>query len=85
MQAEHEKHLEQIKQEAIQVIDSAYRGGQEEHGGRLWEKENLLDEAIKEATDQLVYLLSERQRRRGTFSPASRSMESRPQTHSALR
>jgi len=35
-----------------------YVTGQKEHGGNLWEKEGLLDMAIDEAIDQVIYLLT---------------------------
>jgi hypothetical protein len=41
-------------------VDAKYRKGQEEHGGLLTEltSETLCDHAIEEAIDQVVYLLS---------------------------
>ena len=33
-----------------------YEAGQAEHGGRLWTKPGLLDEAIKEVIDLACYL-----------------------------
>jgi hypothetical protein len=35
-----------------------YKKGQEEHGGNLWEKPNLLDNAIDEVVDLAIYLLT---------------------------
>lgn len=58
MELQSEEHLEWLKEEAQKRIDSKYRMGQEEHGGYLPDKEGLLDEAINEAIDMLVYLLT---------------------------
>lgn len=54
----HEEHLGKLLEEIMIRVDEKYRIGQIEHGGKLWEKEGLLDEAINEAVDQLVYLLT---------------------------
>jgi hypothetical protein len=60
MNKENEKHLDRIINEAIILIDKKYTKGQHKHGGNLWEKSanQLLNEAIDEAVDQLVYLLT---------------------------
>lgn len=63
MSPEHERHLSRIIFKASELIEAKYRAGQKEHGGNLWEKDNLLDEAINEAVDLVVYLLSEKERR----------------------
>ena len=41
-------------------MDKRYRAGQREHGGHLWKKP-VLNEALAEATDLLVYLHTLRQ------------------------
>ncbi len=63
MNPEHEEHLAGIVQEASLRISSKYRKGQARHGGALWEfcPHALLEEAINEAVDQLVYLLTLRE------------------------
>ncbi len=55
-----EAHLERVKQEFLAIVDSKYRSGAQEHGGELLEVPGLviLDYAIEEAVDQVVYLLS---------------------------
>ncbi len=60
MTDEQEIHLARIKHEAGVLISDKYRKGQNEHGGNLWDKEvyELLDNAIDEAVDQVVYLLT---------------------------
>lgn len=61
MDQEHENHLGYILEETMVRLDEKYRKGQAEHGGKLWEKDGLLDEAINEALDQVVYLLTLKQ------------------------
>jgi hypothetical protein len=58
MDPEHEAHLDTIKTQITELIDTKYRAGQKEHGGTLWQKPGLLDEAIKEVVDLAVYLLT---------------------------
>ena len=60
MTPEQEKHLERIKVEFVRLVDPKYRNGQAEHGGNLLDHsaEKLLDSAINEAVDQIVYLLT---------------------------
>lgn len=55
---QHEEHLQQIKDDFTKLVDIKYRSGQKEHGGNLWEKEGLIDMAIDEAIDQVVYLIT---------------------------
>jgi hypothetical protein len=59
-----ERHLARILRESQKLIDEKYRKGQAEHGGSLDEMpaEKLLDEAILEAVDQMVYLLTLREK-----------------------
>jgi hypothetical protein len=60
MTKEQEKHLLKIKQQFDIAVDYKYRKGQKEHGGNLFDNspEHLLDCAIEEAIDLLVYLLT---------------------------
>ena len=62
MTPEQERHLQGIKDEFIRLVDEKYRRGSAEHGGTLMEKSGawLLDEAISEALDIVVYLLTKR-------------------------
>ena len=64
MQNEHFDHLNNLETEFVGLLRTKYISGQEEHGGKLWLKTNLLDEAINEAIDQVVYLLTLRQQLR---------------------
>lgn len=43
---------------ARQLIYAKYMDGQQEHGGRLWRKRGIIDMAIEEAVDQVIYLLT---------------------------
>ena len=58
-----EQHLNDIQNEALQRINEKYMKGQKEHGGNLWEvpPQEILEEAINEAIDQIVYLLTLKQ------------------------
>lgn len=56
-----EEHLEDVKFEFTRLVDAKYRAGQKEHSGNLWLKKGLIDMAIDEAVDQVVYLLTLKQ------------------------
>jgi hypothetical protein len=43
------------------MATAKYEKGQREHGGNLWQKDGLLDEAINEAIDQVVCLITLKQ------------------------
>ena len=58
MGLEQELHLQRIKDQFLQFVDIKYSRGQAEHGGQLWLNPSLLDNAIDEAIDQVVYLLT---------------------------
>lgn len=64
MTPEQEQHLEEILVKFADLTVKKYKKGQEEHGGNLWEKDTLflLDAAIDEAIDQVVYLLTLRRK-----------------------
>jgi hypothetical protein len=51
-------HLKRLVHQAGTLMIKKYAKGVKEHGGHLWQKPGLLDEAIDEATDQVVYLLT---------------------------
>ena len=58
MTTEQEAHLKRIKTNFSQRVDDKYRKGQKEHGGDLIHSSAivLIDAAIMEAIDQIVYL-----------------------------
>lgn len=51
-----EAHLQRIKDKFTAAVDEKYRKGQVEHGGNLWNKAGVIDYAIEEALDMVVYL-----------------------------
>ena len=55
-----ESHLARVKEEFTTLVDAKYRAGAAEHCGELLALPDLtvLDLAIEEAIDQVVYLLS---------------------------
>lgn len=58
MTPEQEAHLGRIQRLFSTEVDGKYRQGQEEHGGNLFDMpaKDLVDNAILEAIDQIVYL-----------------------------
>lgn len=60
MTDEQEQHLDDIKDEFISLVDPKYRQGAFEHKGFLGDvsNEKILDMALEEAIDQVVYLLT---------------------------
>ena len=53
-----ENHAALVADEARRMILTKYERGQREHGGELWKKKGLIDMAIEEAVDQVIYLLT---------------------------
>jgi len=60
MTEDQEAHLHSIKSEFCYLANKKYRKGQTEHGGDLFSKtaRELCDMAIDEAIDQVVYLIT---------------------------
>lgn len=54
MNHEREVHLHTIQEQFCQEVSDKYRKGQNEHGGNLWEKDNLAALG-EEAIDFVVY------------------------------
>lgn len=54
----YQEHIKQIIGEFSQLASQKYMKGVEEHGGHLWEKKHMIDFAIEEAIDQVIYLLT---------------------------
>ena len=63
MDAEHEAHLQRIKDRFTADLDAKYRAGQEEHGGELWLKPGMLEHAYAEVLDLAVYILTAMEQR----------------------
>ena len=57
----HEDHLDSLINEFVDLVSEKYEKGVTEHGGKLWLKKGLIDMAIDEAVDQVVYLLTLKQ------------------------
>lgn len=64
MSDEQERNLEYVKTRFEALCDKKYRKGAEEHKGDLFEVDSLtlVDYAIDEAVDQVVYLLTLKRR-----------------------
>ena len=58
MTTEQNEHLARVKTNFTELATDKYIKGQSQHGGNLWEKKNLIDMAIDEAIDQVIYLLT---------------------------
>lgn len=63
MNQDQELHLARVKEQFVALVDTKYRAGAAEHAGELLRLPDLtvLDLAIEEAVDQVVYLLSLRE------------------------
>lgn len=60
MTAEQQLHAEYLADQFKQLMVEKYEKGANEHGGNIWEisNEDLLENALEEAIDQVVYLLT---------------------------
>lgn len=60
MTPEQEEHLIRILGMTTTKLELKYRKGQQEHGGNLFDMDRykLLENAIEEAIDQVVYLMT---------------------------
>lgn len=56
MTIDQKNHLARIKYEFCKDLDVKYELGQKTHGGNLYEKPGMLDNAIEEVLDLAVYL-----------------------------
>lgn len=73
MNSEHEEHLRRILAQFNTDARKKYEAGQREHGGRLWTKSGILDNAIEEAIDLVVYLYTLKEQAMNTGDKASRA------------
>lgn len=69
MTPEQEAHLARIKNEVVDDLDAKYRAGEEAHGGNLWDKPGMLEQAYAEALDLCIYLRTEINNRRDGRKP----------------
>lgn len=65
MEAEHEAHVALILDKFNADLRAKYEAGQIEHGGRIWEKPGMLEHAIQEVIDLVVYLYTLKEQRDG--------------------
>lgn len=82
MYDDYQEHIEDIEDTFAELMADKYEKGQKEHGGHLWDmpEDELLDNAIDEAIDQVVYLLTLKQKREAH----SDGPNSDPQSHPRL-
>lgn len=58
MDQQHQEHLKTILKDFCDLASKKYVAGQKEHGGKLWMKAGIIDMAIEEAIDQVIYLFT---------------------------
>lgn len=63
MDEQHEAHLRRILDDFNADTRAKYEAGQREHGGNLWEKGGMIEHALEEAIDLVVYLYTLREQR----------------------
>ena len=63
MDPAHEAHIGRILAQFSADAHAKYALGQQEHGGSLWEKPGMIEHAIEEAIDLVVYLYTLREQR----------------------
>jgi hypothetical protein len=74
MTEEQDAHLGRILDGLTAKISAKYKQGQKQHGGNLWEKSGLLEEALSEAIDQVIYLstlIEQRDQRSGAWGAST--------------
>ena len=68
MTDEQEAHLQRIQDRLAADLAAKYRAGQEDHGGDLWTKPGMLENAYAEVLDLAIYLITlMEQRDRGCY------------------
>ncbi len=80
MTAAHEAHLTGILSRVSTALDKKYRDGQREHKGKIWEKPGMLEHAIEESLDLLVYLHTAKDQRDATGIPVVATGQTRIQS-----
>ncbi len=68
--SEQQAHILHLQQMCAKMINKKYIAGAKEHGGNIWDmpNEELLDQALDEAIDQVVYLLTLKDNLFGKFN-----------------
>lgn len=68
MDTAHRAHLARILDQFSRDATAKYEAGQREHGGNLWLKPGMLEAALEEAIDLVMYLYTLREQRDGGFT-----------------
>ena len=63
MDAAQTAHLDRIVNRLSADLRAKYEAGQQHHGGNLWEKPGMLEQAIEEVLDLAVYLYTLQEQR----------------------
>lgn len=74
MDAEHAAHLQRILDRFNKDTAAKYEAGQQEHGGNIWEKPGMLEHAIEETIDLVVYLYTLLEQRERGIRPNGRDL-----------
>jgi hypothetical protein len=85
MDTEHTAHVTRILTRFNKELTKKYEQGQQEHGGNLWLKSGMLDLAIEEVIDLVVYLYTLREQLRSpepAAYPPEQQLELFPDTRS---
>jgi hypothetical protein len=56
MRKAQQQHIDDITKRFKYLATAKYLKGAKEHGGNIWEVNNLIDQAIDECIDQFIYL-----------------------------
>ncbi len=67
-----EGHLARVKTRLMADLDAKYRDGQDKHGGELWLKPGMLENAYEEVLDLAIYLLTAMEQRDRQKYPTGR-------------
>lgn len=68
----HDAHLQRVIDRLTADIRAKYEDGQEKHGGNLWEKPGMLENAYAEVLDLAVYILTAMEQRDSKRTPTGR-------------
>ena len=74
MDAPHEAHVSRILNRFNADLRAKYEAGQAEHGGNIWEKPGMLEHAVEEVIDLVVYLYTLKEQRERGIRPNGRDV-----------
>lgn len=72
MDAAQEAHLARVQARLANDLAAKYRDGQRSHGGDLWQKPGMLEQAIAEVLDLAVYLYTLLEQQENGIAPTGR-------------